>query len=106
MSRTKPDTGETKMIVYGHDFCSQARGLIHVLNRHEIDYEYRDVVSGKPKWKKELKQLANGNLSVPTVVFPDGVVMVEPWPDQVLEHLGLKEPGFVDKLASWFGKGK
>ena len=56
MSRTKPDTGETKMIVYGHDFCSQARGLIHVLNRHEIDYEYRDVVSGKPKWKKELKR--------------------------------------------------
>lgn len=90
---------EKKLIVYGHEHCEQARALAHTLAKHKIEHEWRDVAKGKPVWKKQLKKLANGNLSVPTVIFPDGTVMVEPWPDQVLDYLGEKEPGFLDKLA-------
>jgi len=99
---TIPEEKPKKMVVYAHDYCGQAKSLAYVLEKHNIDHEWRDVLRGEPAWKEELKRLARGNLSVPTVVFPDGTVMVEPWPEEVLEHLGLKAPSLKDKLAGWF----
>ena len=79
------------LIVYGHDWCVQARVFRRALDEQHVAYEWRDIASGESWFQSELRQLAHGNLSVPTVVFPDGRVMVEPWPDAVLEHLGLRE---------------
>jgi mycoredoxin len=76
-----------RLIVYGHNFCSLALNLERVLKRRFIDYEWRDVREGAPRFGDELRQLARGHLSVPTVVFPDGSVLVEPWPDEVLERI-------------------
>ena len=87
-----------KLIVYGHDYCGQAQMLARMLDEHEIDHEWRDVAQGDPAYQDELRELANGNLSVPTVIFPDGTVMVEPWPNQVLDYLGHERPSFLDKL--------
>ena len=55
-----------------------------VSTRAESPYEWRDIVDGDPDFKDELSLLARGHLSVPTVVFPDGEVMVEPNPKEVL----------------------
>lgn len=77
------------LIIYGHDYCSQAHMLYHTLEEHGVDYELRDILKGDPSWKGELRALARGHLSVPTVVFSDGSVMVEPWPRSVIEKLGL-----------------
>jgi hypothetical protein len=44
-------------------------------------------MEGNPDYKNELRLLARGYLSVPTVVFPDGEVMVEPNPKEVLARL-------------------
>ncbi len=89
---------DTKLIVYGHSFCAQAAMLSKALIDYDIDHEWRDVRAGDPAWQDELRALARGNLSVPTVVFPDGTVMVEPWPKEVLKKLGVKETGFLDRL--------
>lgn len=90
------------LIVYGHEYCPQARILVRVLAKQQIDHEWRDVVRGQPHFKDELKNLANGHLSVPTVIFPDGTVLVEPWPNQVLNQLGLSSPGWLDRLLTKF----
>lgn len=87
-----------KLIVYGHEFCPQARLMAHVLSENEIDHEWRDVRGGQPEFQTELKVLANGNLSVPTLVFPDGSVIVEAWPNQMLKRLGLKKPNLLERL--------
>lgn len=84
-------------IVYGHDYCPQALLLVKALTQYAVDYEWRDIMD-EPQRQAELKQLASGNLSVPTVVFADGAVMVEPWPAQVLKKLGLKKPGLLERL--------
>jgi len=76
-----------KIIVYGHDLCGLARLLAEKLQQYEIDHEWRDVRKGNPEFKEELKKLASGFLSVPTVVFPDGNVLIEPRPDEVLEYI-------------------
>ncbi|MFQ5613491.1 MAG: glutaredoxin family protein [Anaerolineae bacterium] len=93
-----------RLIVYGHDYCVQARLLADALARHQIEHEWRDVMRGEPHFEEELKRLANGYLSVPTVLFPDGTVMVEPWPGQVLAKLGLRRAGWLKRiLQKWRG---
>ncbi|MDQ3007363.1 MAG: glutaredoxin family protein [Chloroflexota bacterium] len=77
----------TKLIVYGHEYCVDAMYLKSYLNKNAIDYEWRDVANGDPHFKDELRLLARGYLSVPTVVFPDGEVLVEPNPKEVLAKL-------------------
>ncbi len=85
---------ETHLVVYGHQNCYLSRSLKRELEDQHIDFEWRDVNEGEPRFKDELKALARGNLSVPTVIFADGTVMVEPRPAQVFDKLrpGPAEP--------------
>ncbi len=74
---------ETKLIVYGHSYCADAVRMRRFLDERGVDYEWRDIADGDPRFRDELKPLARGYLSVPTLVFPDGKVMVEPNPREV-----------------------
>jgi len=78
---------QARLIVYGHHFCGLARMLADALAEHHVEHEWRDVMDGEPGFRDELRRLARGYLSVPTVVFPDGAVMVEPLPKDVLRKL-------------------
>ena len=78
---------KTKLIVYGQEYCADAIYLKSYLNKNAIDCEWRDIAEGDPHFKDELRLLARGYLSVPTVVFLDGEVMVEPNPQEVLAKL-------------------
>jgi len=75
------------LIVYGHAFCPDVFRLRRILEREGIAYEWRNIVGGDPRWTDELRLLAKGYLSVPTVVFPDGQVLVEPDPRELLARL-------------------
>jgi mycoredoxin len=89
------------LIVYGHEYCSQAWSMRETLKEHGVPYEWRDIVRGDPGWKDELRALAGGNLSVPTVRFADGTVWVEPPLIRVLEEMGVERPSLMGKLARW-----
>ena len=78
---------KTKLVVYGHKSCADAIYLEGYLNRNGISYEWRDIVEGDPDFKNELSLLARGFLSVPTVVFSVGEVMVELNPKEILARL-------------------
>ncbi len=86
------------LIVYGHHACGLARMLAEALAERHIDHEWRDVLNGEPRFREELRRLARGYLSVPTVIFPDGTVMVEPSPGEVLRKLSSHGPGLVERL--------
>jgi glutaredoxin len=92
---------ENTLIIYGHHYCSQATLLRSTMDQHNIPYEWRDIRDGDPVFKEELKAIANGNLSVPTVILPSGVILIEPLPRYVLK---LVKPagGFLAKLADFF----
>jgi mycoredoxin len=75
------------LIVYGHEFCPDVFRLQRVLEQEGIAYEWRNIADGDPHWRDEVRMLAKGYLSVPTVVFPDGQVLVEPTPGEVLARL-------------------
>ena len=90
-----------KLVVYGHNYCPQALVLMRVLKQYRVDYEWRNVMTGPQEWQTELLALARGNMSVPTVVFPDGQVMVEPQPDEVLSTLKIEPLSLLDRLRRW-----
>jgi len=77
---------DIKLIVYGHHYCPDARYMDAYLRQKGIDYEWRDIAAGNPGFQQELRLLARGYLSVPTVVFPDGEVLVEPNPKDVVDR--------------------
>lgn len=87
------------LIVYGDNFCGHTRRLVNALKREGLEYEWRDVSlgSGVAEYREELRQLAKGHLSVPTVVFPDGSVLIEPPVDLVLSRLKPRR-GLLDRL--------
>ena len=89
---------DERIIVYGHMRCAQAAWLAQVLLEQRIPHEWRDVIDGDPRYQGELRALARGHLSVPTVIFPDASVMVEPWPGEVLKRLNRSRPGFLRQL--------
>lgn len=92
------DNVDRKLVVYGHDRCGQSLLLKKTLRDHHIEHEWRDVVNGDPQYQIDVKKLARGYLSVPTVIFPDGAVMVEPMPSQVLNRLHLRQPNLIERL--------
>ncbi len=94
---------DDKLIIYTHDYCPQSHMLADALEEVSVEIEWRDVRMGDPKWQEELKSIARGYLSVPTVVFGDGTVLVEPWPQEVMNKLGDREPGFLKQV---FGRQK
>ena len=87
MPDTEKYVNPEKIVVYGHAYCPGARRLRTALEERKIDHEWRDVRDGDPRYQGELKELARGYLSVPTVVFPDGTLMVEPYVNDVLDKI-------------------
>ena len=100
MSKIKPPFRRTRLIIYGHSASPNALQLADRLNSHQISYAWRDVRNGKPRYRRELMHLTQGTLAVPTVIFPDGEVWVEPFAKEVLQKLAFDRPGFLERLFS------
>jgi len=90
MGHTEKYINPEKLAVYGHSYCPGARRLRTALEDRKVNHEWRDIREGDPRFEKELKELANGYLSVPTLIFPDGTLMVEPLLDEVLKKLKIE----------------
>jgi mycoredoxin len=89
---------QERLIVYGHNHCGLAIMIARTLKDNHIDHEWRDILHGDPVWKDELRRLAKGNLSVPTLLFPDGSVLIEPSPKKLLEKVGRPPKGVFQRL--------
>lgn len=67
----------SKITVYGTRWCGDCRRAIKILDKQHIDYDWIDV-DQDPEGEKIVKQVNQGNRSVPTIVFPDSTILVEP----------------------------
>ncbi len=63
--------------VYATAWCGDCRMAKHVLDSREIAYEYIDI-DLTPEAAALVQQLNGGFRTVPTILFPDGRVLVEP----------------------------
>ena len=77
-----------QIIVYSADWCGDCRRTKRFLEEHQIAYENVDIEQN-PEAVEIVKGINNGNRSVPTILFPDGTILVEPSNAQLAEKLGI-----------------
>lgn len=70
-------TTSPKITVYGADWCPDTRRAKRLLDERQIPYQWVDIDLDK-EGEKYVLQANHGNRSIPTIVFADGSVLVEP----------------------------
>ena len=66
-----------QIVMYAVEWCPDCRRAKFFFKRKKIDVLEVDVNTDK-KAEEFVKGLNNGNRSVPTIIFPDGSMLVEP----------------------------
>ena len=66
-----------KIVVYGASWCPDCRRAKQFLGEHRIDFEWIDITDNVDAINF-IEQVNNGNRSIPTIIFPDGDILVEP----------------------------
>jgi len=78
----------SKIIVYGTNWCGDCRRARRFLDYHKVTYEWIDI-DANPEAEKYVRETNRGMRSVPTIVFEDGSILVEPSNTRLAEKLGL-----------------
>jgi glutaredoxin-like protein len=63
--------------VYGTRWCPDCVRVKQVFSRHSITFAWHDIEQDE-KACTYVETVNGGNQSVPTILFPDGSVLVEP----------------------------
>jgi mycoredoxin len=74
--------------IYGTPWCGDCRRALRVLDQHKANYHYVDIESDDVA-RSYVERLNNGYQSVPTILFPDGSVLIEPSAARLTEKLSL-----------------
>jgi mycoredoxin len=83
-------TDEKIITLYGTRWCFDSRRSRRVLDRHNIPYTYIDIDENL-EGRRFVEQVNRGFRSVPTIVFPDGSILVEPSDEVLRARLGIHE---------------
>jgi mycoredoxin len=79
---------ENEITVYGTTWCGDCLRTRRVLDREAIPYKFINIETDM-NGRTYVASVNHGNLSVPTIVFPDGSLLVEPYEKELLGHLSL-----------------
>ena len=75
--------------MYGAPWCPDCRRAKEFLGELRVKYDWINV-DHDPDGLKYVEQINNGKQIIPTIVFPDGSVLVEPTNAELAEKLGIK----------------
>lgn len=70
-------SAQNTIVVYGTSWCPDCRRAQRVLDQNGVTYTYVNIEHDEAA-AEYVVQVNRGNRSVPTIVFPDGAVLVEP----------------------------
>ncbi|MEI6462533.1 MAG: glutaredoxin domain-containing protein [bacterium] len=75
-----------KIIFYGASWCPDCFRSKKVLDDNKVEYEYIDIdlVDGAAD---KVAEINKGMKSIPTIVFPDSTILVEPGDKELYEKL-------------------
>jgi glutaredoxin-like protein len=79
---------EPEIVVYGTPWCGDTRRSRRFLERYSVPYTWVNV-DKDTEGRRYVEEVNRGFRSVPTIVFSDGSVLVEPSDRQLREKLGL-----------------
>ena len=73
----------TQIQMYGTSWCPDCLKAKQIFNKHNVTYAWHDIEQDEQACIY-VEKVNSGLQSVPTIVFPDGSILVEP-SDAVLE---------------------
>ncbi len=79
---------DDKIVVYGADWCGDCRRAQRFLTHHAISFDWINVDKNKQA-EEFVKKINKGMRSIPTIVFPDGSILVEPSNSELASKLNL-----------------
>jgi mycoredoxin len=82
------EQAEQTIILYGTMWCGDCRRSRRFLESKGIAYTYIDIETDDDA-AVEVERINHGYKSVPTIVFPDGTVLVEPSNRELAGKLGI-----------------
>ncbi len=68
---------EETIKVYGAEWCPDCHRSKNYLEQQKVPYEWIDV-DQNDKAQEYIRQLNQNRMIIPTILFPDGSVLVEP----------------------------
>ncbi len=77
-----------KILVYSTRWCPDCHRTRYFLDQHEVEYLEIDIEKN-PEGLAFVRRVNHGHRVVPTVVFPDGTIYVEPPDSALAAKLGL-----------------
>jgi thioredoxin reductase (NADPH) len=83
--RLTPET----ITLYGTGWCQDCKRSKQFFGEQRVPYHYVDI-DNDPEAVAFVEKTNNGFRSIPTIVFPDGTVLVEPSNAQLAEKLGMQ----------------
>jgi glutaredoxin-like protein len=79
---------DAKIIIYGADWCGDCLRAKRFLNQFNIQYQWINIDRDQIGERYVLK-VNKGMRSIPTIVFEDGSVLVEPSNLKLAQKLGI-----------------
>jgi mycoredoxin len=77
-----------EIIIYGTSWCGATKRAVDLLERNSITFKYIDIDKDKDA-RKFVEETNHGYRSVPTIIFPDGSILVEPTNSQLAQKVGV-----------------
>jgi glutaredoxin-like protein len=77
---------DSMIIVYGTEWCFDCRRTRQFLNQHQVPYEWVNIDKDR-EGEQYVKKVNKGMRSVPTILFPDGSILVEPSNNELAQQL-------------------
>ncbi len=78
----------TIVTFYGAQWCGDCRRSRALLDKHGVSFNYVDLEVVEEA-AAEVERINGGSKSIPTIVFSDGSVLVEPSDAELSAKLGL-----------------
>ena len=75
--------------MYGAPWCPDCRRAKEFLGELRVKYDWINV-DHDPEGLKYVEKINNGKQIIPTLLFPDGSILVEPTNAELAEKLGIK----------------
>jgi glutaredoxin-like protein len=82
---------ENALTIYGVEWCGDCRRTRKFLDEYQIPYKWINIDKDKAGEQFVIKT-NRGNRSVPTLVFPDGSILVEPSNNQLATRFAVGSP--------------
>ena len=68
---------KSQIVIYATQWCPDCLRVRRLLNEMKVEYKLIDI-NQDDRGKEYVMRVNHGNKNVPTILFPDGSILVEP----------------------------